>query len=126
MNNWGGGIYAGQTAAVTDTNFLRNTSKYAGGGLAIQSGAGQVTGGRFEGNTITSGGWGGAIYAGGPTLTIQGTQFYSNTSQVYGGAVASNNTTITDAVFNGNSTGRQRGRFGALRAFANRYQPVPG
>ncbi len=114
INNWGGGIFAGQTAAVTDTNFLRNSSKFAGGGLAIQFGAGQVTGGRFEGNTIASDGWGGAIYAGGPTLTIQGTQFFTNTSQIYGGAVASNNTTITGARFNGNSTG---GSGGALSLF---------
>ena len=89
---------------MTDTNFLRNTSKYAGGGLAVQIGAGQVTGGRFESNTTSSGGWGGAIYAGGPTLTIQGTQFYTNTSQVYGGAVTANNTSITGAVFSANST----------------------
>jgi predicted outer membrane repeat protein len=114
QNNWGGGIFASQSTAVTNTTFLRNSSLYAGGGLAVQSGAGQVTGGRFEGNSITSGGWGGAIYVGGSSLTIQGTQFYSNTSQVYGGAVASNNTTVTGAVFSGNSTD---GAGGALALF---------
>jgi predicted outer membrane repeat protein len=105
LTNWGGGLYASQASTVTDTDVLRNTSEYAGGGVAVQSGTLQVTRGRFEGNQATGGGWGGAIYCNGATLTVEETQFLSNQADVNGGAIAANGVTLDRAVLIGNQGG---------------------
>ena len=103
-NNWGGGIFAIQSAVLNNATFLQNTSKFAGGAAATQTGTLQVIGGLFQGNQAGGGGFGGAIYIGGPSLTIDGTTFNSNSSDQTGGAVASNAVTITNAIFTGNTT----------------------
>ena len=82
--NWGGGAYVGQAATATDTLFTDNAAAYAGGGLAVQFGTTEVTGGRFEGNHVGVTGWGGGIYAGGPSLEIDGTEFAGNSAESRG------------------------------------------
>ena len=35
--NWGGGVFADQASWLTDTDFISNTSAYAGGGVGVQT-----------------------------------------------------------------------------------------
>jgi predicted outer membrane repeat protein len=101
-HNWGGGVLGNQIT-VAGTTFSDNTSSYAGGGLASQFGAIQVTGGRFEGNHAALNGWGGAIY-GGVAVTVDGTEFATNVAELNGGAIAASGAlSVTGALLRGNS-----------------------
>ncbi len=128
IGNWGGSIFASQATAVTDTVFISNASMYAGGALAVQFGAVNVTGGRFEHNLATTNGYGGAIYSGGPSLTISGTQFLTNTAAGPGGATASNATLLTNTVYLNNSAGSWGGgaeAFGSTQVFNETVAHLP-
>lgn len=75
-NNYpGGGLYAGTTLALTDTQFISNTAIGNGGG-AYAVNAISMAGGSFAKNKSNSGG---GVY-GNSTLTLTGTQFISNTA----------------------------------------------
>jgi predicted outer membrane repeat protein len=114
IGNWGGGFFAAQSFAMTDTVVSRNTSAYAGGGVAAQYSTGRVLGSRFDHNTAGTGGWGGAIYVGGPSLTISATQFLTNTAEYYGGGTTSNVTSVTNSTYQGNTA---QGYGGGLEGF---------
>jgi predicted outer membrane repeat protein len=116
--NWGGAFYANQSFILTNTVVSRNTSAYAGGGVAAQSGTGRVVGSRFDHNNATAGGWGGAIYVGGPSLTISATQFLTNTASSYGGGTTANATTVTNTTYLGNSS---QGYGGGIECFGSTH-----
>ncbi|MCB0052507.1 MAG: cadherin-like beta sandwich domain-containing protein, partial [Caldilinea sp.] len=96
---YGGGIYAGQSLALSDVQVLSNTAVSGGGAFANASAT--VTGGRFENNT-TSGDGGGLRAVGAATVT--GATFVGNTAATAGGALFDTGSTVANTNFVGNST----------------------
>lgn len=86
LDGSGGGIYVAGNLRLTNTDFISNTSQYAGGGAHVYfSSKATVTGGRFERNSATDGD-GGGLYAG--EADIDGTVFISNSAALYGGGAS--------------------------------------
>ena len=82
--NQGGGLYVRGSAAFTDTQVVSNTASMHGGGVHVQNGRVDVTGGLFAYNRAVNGN-GGAINLNN-SLTLSGTQLISNTA-INGGGV---------------------------------------
>jgi uncharacterized repeat protein (TIGR01451 family) len=100
----GGGLYAGNTLALTGTQFYSNTAAFGGGAHAV--GSATLNGGSFISNTAPNGG--GAWFS--STATLAGTVFTSNTaSQNGGGGYFGSTATITNASFAGNTASSSGG-----------------
>ena len=106
----GGGLYAVGNLTATNTQFLSNTSSIGGGASAnevCQVNNVTLNGGLFQNNQATSGPGGGLI--GGGDMVLSGTQFLSNTSTSQGGGLyACATLTVTNTQFLSN-----RGQQGA-------------
>lgn len=89
--NFGGGLYASASVAITDTDFLSNTGVFYGGGLLTHADGrilrGQFVGNRTLTNIIGAVAGGGAIYHDYGTLTIDDAHFVGNQTVQQGGAL---------------------------------------
>jgi predicted outer membrane repeat protein len=99
----GGGLYTGDTLALTGTQFLSNTSIWNGGG-AFAVGAATLSGGRFENNSANRAG--GGLYANN-TLALTNMQFINNTAVISGGGLMleSGNGQLANTLFARNTAG---------------------
>lgn len=102
---YGGGLTTWATLALTETEFLSNTSGYYGGGAFAYTSA-TVSGGRFQGNACNEEDWedcsGGGLTTNGG-LTLADTEFSGNSSQAQGGgAYADGAVTASGSLFAGN------------------------
>jgi predicted outer membrane repeat protein len=82
-SNQGGGLYVRGSAAFTNAQVLSNTANMHGGGVHVDTGRTDVTGGRFEHNRAQNGN-GGALNVNG-SITISGAHVVSNTAVKGGG-----------------------------------------
>ncbi|NTW88647.1 MAG: hypothetical protein HGB26_05890 [Desulfobulbaceae bacterium] len=101
----GGGMYIRGSAALTNTQVISNIAGNHGGGLHVDIGSTDISGGIFNGNH-TGNGNGGGINVNNQ-LTITGTEFFENTAGDSGGALTQWNkgysVSITGASFENNS-----------------------
>jgi predicted outer membrane repeat protein len=90
FNCAGGGLYAGNTLTVANTEIISNTTGGAGGGLDA-NGAVVITGTLFSGNSassgIASGIGGGASIFGSVSVQVTNSQFKNNNADDYGGGM---------------------------------------
>lgn len=82
----GGGLYAGNTLTVANTEIISNTTGGAGGGLAAY-GAVVITGTLFSGNSASSGSGGGASIFGSIPVQVTNSHFENNGSSSSGGGM---------------------------------------
>ena len=102
QSSQGGGLDANTTLIMSGTQFISNTAHDFGG--AVSAGQADLSGGLFLDNRCAGVPCvGGGLYAGG-LLNITGTHFIDNGSYSSGGAVFTESpTTITAALFQGNT-----------------------
>lgn len=127
--NQGGGLWAGNTALLTEVVFqgnagarggglaaadvvLTDTSFYTNTGSAFAGGAFvfltvQMTGGRFQGNSTS--GHGGGLFTG--ASVISGTVFQNNTAGTTGGGLFVSRAALTNTQFLSNTAGTAGGGF---------------
>lgn len=81
----GGGVYAGESDIHLHRSTLSdNTAEFAGGGMLMYEGAGQLEGNSFISNTA---GTGGGAYLGSEAVTLTANAFLSNTARYDGAGV---------------------------------------
>jgi fibronectin-binding autotransporter adhesin len=99
----GGGLYSLNTLAMTDNQFISNTSQANGGAAYVNTNV-TLTGGTFQGNRCTQADCqGGGLFAN-TTLSITDTQFISNTSVGHaGGAWVQGDAQVTGGRFERNA-----------------------
>lgn len=116
----GGGLYMANcgSAVLTSVDFMDNVGTLGGGGVMCLHTAANLSYCHFEGNSATysAGAWGGGMYVStgfgqGHPLSVVGSSFVRNSADDHGGGLGcfGGHPTLTDCIFDSNSSGRSGG-----------------